>query len=374
MSFRSPTPPAVFTAGTEDLQLWWGMLPADSYEVEAGGASRTVEHPGGPGAVTVRVPAASEPVPVRLSRGDDVVLSTEVGLLERPAGELLSRFATISDLHIGLDHFGFFHRMRERDPEVGHPMRCARAALDEAARWGATRMFVKGDITERSTADNWAAVQRLFAGTDLPCIGVVGNHDTNRRRVVPWEQGVEPSALETVSDVEHLDLPGLRVILAHSTVMTWGYGRIAPVREAICQLAAEADGPCLVVLHHNLQPLPLPYFWPYGIPSFSATPFAADLARANPRTVITAGHTHRNRVRRRSGLLYSEVGSTKDYPGVWASYEVYEGGIVQVNRRIEARDCVEWLEYTRRCTGGAWGRWTPGRLADRRFAHHWVAP
>ena len=202
----------------------------------------------------------------------------------------------------------------------------------------------------------------------------MGNHDCNVHRVVPWSDGVADVDIDIVSHVGHRDLPGLRVILAHTSVLTFGFGRIRAVTDEICQLAADADTPCLVVLHHNLQPLPFFYFWPYGVPSHAAVPFTRQLARANPRTAITAGHTHRNRVRKRSGLTYSEVGSPKDYPGVWGSYEVFEGGLVQVNRRIEAPDCADWLEYSRRCAGGAWGRWSPGRLNDRRFAARWDRP
>ncbi len=375
MIFRHPTRPAVFTTGVDDVQLWWGHLPAETYTIEAGGAVTTIAHEGGAGSTTVNVPATTEPVDVRMSRGDDTVLRTQVRLLDRPPGEPLTKLASISDLHIGEDHFGFFGGMRERPPtEDAYPVRCLRACLEEASGWGAEHMVVKGDITHKSTHDNWIMVQKLFAETDLPCTGIIGNHDCDLHRAIPWEEGAEDADIEIVSHVGHLDLPGLRVILAHSAVLTFGFGRIKGVGDEICQLAAEADTPCLVALHHNLQPLPIFYFWPYGIPPMSGIPFTRQLARANPRAVITAGHTHRNRVRSRSGLTYSEVGSTKDYPGVWGSYDVFEGGLVQVNRRIEAPDCAEWLEFSRRCAGGTWGRWTPGRLDDRRFAVSWDRP
>lgn len=372
MIFLHPTRPAVFTAGVDDVQLWWGRLPAGTYTVEAGAASTTFEHAGGAGARTIRVAAPTEPVDVRLRRKGDTLLSTRVRLLERPPGERLTRFATVSDLHIGTDHFGVLGWMRETDTAgEDHPIRCARSALAEAERWGAQELIVKGDITHKSTHDNWTAVQKVFADTALPATGIVGNHDCNLHRVVPWTEGGADVDIEIVSRVGHRDLPGLRVILAHTAVLTFGFGRIKAVADEICQLAAEADTPCLVVLHHNLQPLPLFYFWPYGVPSHAAVPFTRRLARANPHTAITAGHTHRNRVRKRSGLTYSEVGSPKDYPGVWGSYEVFEGGLVQVNRRIESPDCAQWLEYSRRCAGGAWGRWSPGRLHDRRFVATW---
>ncbi len=375
MIFPRPTRPAVFSTGVDDIQLWWGRLPAGSYTVDAGRTTTSIEHRGGAGAVTVGIQPTDEPVDVRLRRNGDTLLATRVRLLERPFGERLTRFATVSDLHIGEDHFGFFGRMREHSAtEEDYPVRCARASLEAARQWGAEQVVVKGDITHHSTHDTWMLVQKLFAETDLPCVGIVGNHDGDLHRRIAWEEGVADVDMDVVSRVGHRDLDGIRIILVHTSVPTFGFGRIKSASEEVCQLAAEADTPCLVVLHHNLQPLPFFYFWPYGIPPMSGIPFSRRLAQANPRSVITAGHTHRNRVRRRSGLVYTEVGSTKDYPGVWGSYEVFEGGLVQVNRRIEARDCVEWLEYSRRCTGGAWGRWTPGRLDDRRFVARWDRP
>ena len=61
----------------------------------------------------------------------------------------------------------------------------------------------------------------------------------------------------------------------------------------------------------------------------------------------------------------------KDYPGTWAGYLVYEGGIVQTVRRIMDPAALAWTERTRRNAMGAWGRWSPGRLTDRSFSHPW---
>ena len=76
---------------------------------------------------------------------------------------------------------------------------------------------------------------------------------------------------------------------------------------------------------------------------------------------------------RRSGpLVLTEVGSPKDYPGTWAGYECYETGIVQTGpaHRRPGRHRVDPADLAH---GRArmWGRWSPGRLADRCFVHLW---
>jgi hypothetical protein len=94
-------------------------------------------------------------------------------------------------------------------------------------------------------------------------------------------------------------------------------------------------------------------------------------AAGRGRVLITSGHTHRHRRHDLGGIVATEVGSTKDYPGTWAGYAVHEGGIRQVVRRIESPDCVAWLERTRAAALGRWGRWSPGELADRSFSYAW---
>ena len=84
---------------------------------------------------------------------------------------------------------------------------------------------------------------------------------------------------------------------------------------------------------------------------------------------MIAGHTHRNRRYRVRGIDVIEVGSTKDYPGQWAGYSVYEGGIRQVVRRVSQPDVIAWTEMTGRALGGLWRRWSPGSLADAMLDH-----
>ena len=56
---------------------------------------------------------------------------------------------------------------------------------------------------------------------------------------------------------------------------------------------------------------------------------------------------------------------------MWAGYAIHEGGIRQVVRRIAEPDCLAWNERTASSLGGLWGRWTPGKLADRCLTHPW---
>ncbi len=62
-----------------------------------------------------------------------------------------------------------------------------------------------------------------------------------------------------------------------------------------------------------------------------------------------AGHTHRHRVRTmtRSGVPSIEIGCVKDFPGTWAEYRVYEGGVMQVVHRISSPEALSWSNRCR---------------------------
>ena len=49
----------------------------------------------------------------------------------------------------------------------------------------------------------------------------------------------------------------------------------------------------------------------------------------------------------RSRIPSIEVGCTKDFPGTWAEYRVYEGGVMQVVHRISSAAALSWSNRCR---------------------------
>ena len=90
-------------------------------------------------------------------------------------------------------------------------------------------------------------------------------------------------------------------------------------------------------IHHCLDRWPVPSKYPRGITWPASARALAAIRRVKADVLVTTGHSHRNRARRFGPLVVTEVGSTKDYPGVWAGYAVHEGGIVQLVRRVTAQ-------------------------------------
>ncbi len=364
----------VFAVEDTSVQLTWRRLGPGKLDVSVGGHHDRTAIEDGPGAVTIEGLRPEPDQRVDVSHIDLGRETVEFCTLPPPPGAELFRFATVSDLHIGIDHFD----IRQAMPDLGvggpaQPRVCAAAAIDEALAWGAQRIVVKGDITDKNRPRQWEEAAGLFADLDVPVDAILGNHDLYRRTdAIPAADIARRFGVPVQLEPTAIDVPGLRIVLCPTSIPGHSGGRIPrDLREATCDLLAEADGPALIVLHQQLQRLPLATYYPPGIPEPQASMFLRAVAVANPRAFLTSGHTHRHRRRQVGPLVVTEVGSPKDYPGTWAGYVVHEGGIRQVVKRVAEPAAIAWTEACRHAVFGVWGRWSPGRLADRCFSHTW---
>ena len=111
--------------------------------------------PSGPGSVVVDglAPATTYDV-VASATGVPSFLAARVTTLRSPGGRLLSKFAAVSDVHIGEKHFGVLGRIHDPDQNAPgvepYPVRSLRGAIAEAAAWGAELLVVKGDLTREA--------------------------------------------------------------------------------------------------------------------------------------------------------------------------------------------------------------------------------
>ena len=280
-------------------------------------------------------------------------------------GEIRTRFATISDIHLGLERFGVGHKLTD-DGDTPYTFRCARAAIDEALAWGAELLIVKGDLTDTGGTSEWDLAERLFDGIDVPILFTPGNHDVSPKQELSPKAGSASLGLAH-APVQINNLSGVRIVVADTSRDHRGTGDLARVGAEVLESVKDA-GPVFLAFHHNIQRTPVPWFWPAGISSSNARPVVEELAATNPQTFISSGHTHRNRLHwlgPARAIPYTEVSATSDYPGVWAGYEVSNLGIRQTVRRISEPSALAWTERTRRVLGTVWPRWSQGRLHDR---------
>ena len=293
--------------------------------------------------------------------------------LPRPGGERLSTIATVNDVHFGEVRAGYIEGRPDAGPyfsveegEPPYPETMNRAAVEEITAVEPDLVVAKGDLTSEGLDSEYDAFLSCYKGAfGERLLHVRGNHDAYRFQ----------SFADFGPQVQ--SVPGAAVALLDTTVPGATSGRVpAGQLEWLGDVAAPAarDGvPVLVMGHHHVwnpasSTRPDAYF---GIHPDDSEALVDVFARHASLVGYWAGHTHRNRVRRFAALTgdrpWVEVACVKDFPGAWAEYRVFEGGVLQVFHRIRRPDALRWTERTRGMFGGLYPRYAFGALADRCF-------
>jgi len=301
------------------------------------------------------------------------LLGHEVATLDRPPGELLCLVATVNDIHFGEYECGRIDDLpegpiqRSEPGDEPYPDTMNRAVVADIAALAPDAVVVKGDITNDGLPDEFAAFENVYRPLFADRLHVVrGNHDAYRGQ-------------QQYAGDQWIELPGVAVALLDTVTPHQTTGNLTDEQlEWLHDHAADADRshtPVLVMGHHQQ--------WIAGTDHdnshrsegyFGLHPDASDalaeVARQHPSIVAyTAGHTHRHRVRHMPcGVPTIEVGCVKDFPGTWAEYRVYEGGITQVVHRIGGEAALRWSERCRvlyRDFGIDYQSYALGRLEDR---------
>jgi hypothetical protein len=381
-----------FAVEPRAVELSWSRLPATEMVFELGGTEIEVDATppdwyrragrvlppgqGGPGAITFGglEPGTTYEATVRGRSVPRRPVARATTMPEGP-GRLLARFATVGDCHIGQRRLTERGRLRDPDPLppglLPYPERSLRAAVQEATAWGAQWLVAKGDITEAARPGEAARAAELLRESGLPAYVVLGNHDLRGGRDVLGELAVP--GVHASREVMSVDLPGARLVLGHTPIRGSHGGRLGRSHmDALVEAVESSPSPAVLLVHHPLERLPFHTHYPPGVAWRESAGLARRLVATGRPVVLLAGHTHRNRRYRVGGLDTVEVGSTKDYPGVWAGYSVYERGISQVLYRVSHPDVVAWTEMTGESVYGIWRRWSPGRLGDRCWTIDWT--
>lgn len=288
--------------------------------------------------------------------------------LERPPGELLCRFGTVNDVHFGEVEAGIIEGMdlgptfSSGPGEEPYPELMNRCAIAELVAADLDAVVVKGDLTSRGTVEEHQAfldAYEVALGDRLHYVR--GNHESYHGL------HVGPKAPYAIG------LPGVTVAVIDTSVDGRPNGAVdGETLVWLRDLATHADGPVLVMGHHHCwspesAQRPSDYF---GI-SPDDSERLVEVMAAHPNLCgYFAGHTHRNRVRRFTAtrtVPFVEVAAVKEFPGVWAEYKVYEGGILQVVHRISDPEALAWTDKTRAMYAGMFEEYAFGELTDRCF-------
>jgi 3',5'-cyclic AMP phosphodiesterase CpdA len=301
--------------------------------------------------------------------GDHVVEGVAFRTLPRPPGERLATVATVNDVHFGEVECGVLEGntsgpvLRVGPGEMPYPDTMNRAAVQEIAAIQPDIVLAKGDLTTHGTTEELEAFLSCYRPTFGERLHYVrGNHDASADFTV-----VAAGPME-------LTLPGVTLAVLDTTIPGQPSGRVEDDQlEWLDELGSRADRLVLVFGHHHpwdpsSRARPETYF---GINPSDSEALIQVIARRPALAGYFAGHTHRNRVRRfgpSGDVPFAEVACVKDFPGTWAEYRVFEGGVLQVHRRISTPEALAWSDGTRAMFGGFYAEYAFGQLSDRCFA------
>jgi 3',5'-cyclic-AMP phosphodiesterase len=287
--------------------------------------------------------------------------------LARPAGEHLCTFVTVNDVHFGEVECGIIEGLdigptfAVAPGEEPYPETMNRAAVREIAAIDPAVVVVKGDLTSRGTVEEYEDFLAVYGAFGDRLHHIRGNHESYNHATFATDAPFV------------VDLPGVRLAVIDTSLDGMASGGVAPATlEWLDDLAASTDQPVLVFGHHHVwnpdsANRPDNYF---GVNPDDSEALVAVVARRPTIRGYFAGHTHRNRVRHfgaTGAVPWVEVAAVKEFPGSWAEYRVFEGGILQVHWRISSPEALEWTEKTRHLYADTFFDYAFGELADRCF-------
>jgi predicted phosphodiesterase len=266
--------------------------------------------------------------------------------LDRPAGRLRCCVATVNDVHFGEVEAGRIDDhtdgpIRRVAPGVEpYPETMNRAAVMEMAAADLAAVVVKGDLTTDGTAEEFAAFEACYRPAFGDRLHVVrGNHDSYHGQ-------------EEYAGDQWIELPGVAIALLDTAIPTATSGHLsADQLDWLDAEAASSTVPVLVMGHHQqwVSGERNPEY--FGIDPDASEALTDVLVRRPALVAYTAGHTHRHRVRwigpSEPRIPSIEVGCVKDFPGTWAEYRVYDGGILQIVHRVSTPAALAWSEQCR---------------------------
>jgi Icc protein len=283
-------------------------------------------------------------------------------------GELLCTFATVNDVHFGETTCGVVEgtdigpTFAVADGEDPYPEFMNRGAVAEIAAAAPAVVVAKGDLTASGTVAEYQRFLDVYGGAFGDRLHHVrGNHDAYHGEVFADRP------------TQEVRLDGVTLAILDTARSEQVNGSVSSGQaDWLDELAVRSDGPVLVFGHHNIwNPDVDPRVDTYFGVRPDDTERLLDVFARRPNLVgYFAGHTHRNRRQQLSAtgaVPFVEVACVKDYPGTWAEYRVFDGGIIQAHRRIGTPEALAWSERTRHMYEGGYAAYAFGRLDDRCF-------
>ena len=310
--------------------------------------------------------------------------------LPAPTARETATFASLNDVHFGEKKIGGvltedkeygdeapgFPVIHADDTEIPYPRFMNADAVAQINRLGVDAAIIKGDIADRGLAEQFEEARKCFEGFSVPHHVLLGNHDYLGQRNGKPEDGYTLLGQEPAP--RRVELGGWQLLFVDTVLPgkhhgVFGEDRLAWLDASLSESDAR-HAPTLIVMHH--QPVPPAHEDGYPnsiglVPEDSLRLF--DVVSRHPTVrAVLIGHTHRNRVRvypETGAVPFAETSNSKDYPGTFAHYRLFEDG--SFHQEVRRIDSPRALLHSTRCRdlfNGLYRHFALGSLSDRCFA------
>jgi 3',5'-cyclic-AMP phosphodiesterase len=186
------------------------------------------------------------------------------------------------------------------DPHLGEPKMagvkpkaCLKAVVGALERLPnpPDTILVTGDLAEDATPKQYALARRLIGRLGVPIHVLPGNHDD--RATMRAAFGLPGEGSDPIDYT--VDLGPLRLIVVDSTIPGEDHGNFEPAQleRLDRELAAAADQPTIVAMHHSPLATAIPDWDGVNLPEPERRALAAVIERHPQVRAIVGGHLHR---------------------------------------------------------------------------------
>jgi 3',5'-cyclic AMP phosphodiesterase CpdA len=321
------------------------------------------------------------------------------------------RFASLNDMHVGENVSGQATALPNSlpPPLAGQPIPPSfrqdsphywqvmnEGAVADIKKHNPAFTILKGDITAEGgnpgvdlSGDQFVLARQILDGLGGPYFAVRGNHDkrADLEKSLVFDYGVAnlpPTLTVTATNVvpgydadghpvgdPHFDFafsytPAPGQTVRFIALDTWdndhppagpatSAGRFTADQLTFLdeQLSTDTTSPTFIYMHHPVSEVASETAVPpivFGVRQPDAALFLGKVrTHANVVGVLSA-HTHRNWITPSAlapGVPFVETAASKEYPGGYTIYKVFEKGYIQSFYKCSTEACLEWSEETR---------------------------
>lgn len=318
-----------------------------------------------------------------------------------PPGKPLFKFAVVSDTHVGEGCSGIAVTAPQPlgpvppcfasgPSEPPYAATLARAAVAELNARQIPLVVLNADNTSHADYDDVTEMKVIFDGLDGEWRVARGAHDRAGQTSTETRCGANDDCFRTLLFPDRppgrifysFDSHGYHFVALDSAKAGDGSGDLTdPAQRAFLEgdleEARRAGKKTFIFFHHPVTEYANTSSFPpvvFGVrPEQGRQEFLSLMARFPNVVGVLNAHTHRNYVSYAPAtgvdLPYIENGPSKEYPGGYSVFRVYEGGYMRNFHRLSCEFCRSWASRTRDEYFGLYPQYTLGTLSARNFTH-----